>query len=374
MWCPGLTRRRRGFVLLAMALLAIVLFGALGLAVDIGRMFIAKNETQRFCDAAALSAAMRLDGTSPGITASVAAAAATANAWNLDSTPITAFTATFASSPTGPWTSNPISASNYVYARLQTTVVVPMYFAPVIVAGGLSRDVTSYAIAAQIPQTSFKRGLAPYTAVSPDPTAPNFGLTPGAEYDIQWPQFNGTRSGCGPGNPDRCFNSSPCSGEPKASKVAVSTYWASSFNGYWGDNSNSVIMQEVLDLIQLRPVTIGQLLPLSNGNKAAEANALDTRVNQDGDALSTTSAAYISNAFHNGRRLIALPVVNPTSTGTYVVGYGSFLLQTNGSPSNYYQSGTGNDPFCAVYVGPYVQGGTGPGAGSAGAYQVKLIE
>jgi hypothetical protein len=44
---------RRGFVLVTMALTAVALFGVLGLAVDIGRIFIAKNETQAYCDAAA---------------------------------------------------------------------------------------------------------------------------------------------------------------------------------------------------------------------------------------------------------------------------------------------------------------------------------
>jgi len=38
--------RKRGFVLVTMAIAAIALIGMLGLAVDVGRMFIAKNETQ----------------------------------------------------------------------------------------------------------------------------------------------------------------------------------------------------------------------------------------------------------------------------------------------------------------------------------------
>jgi len=50
--------QRHGFVLVTMAMAAIALIAALGLAVDVGRMFIAKNETQTYCDSAALAAAL----------------------------------------------------------------------------------------------------------------------------------------------------------------------------------------------------------------------------------------------------------------------------------------------------------------------------
>ena len=55
--------RERGFVLVTMAVAAIALIGVLGLAVDLGHMFISKNETQAYCDSAALAAALALDGT-----------------------------------------------------------------------------------------------------------------------------------------------------------------------------------------------------------------------------------------------------------------------------------------------------------------------
>ena len=61
-----------------------------------------------------------------------------------------------------------------------------------------------------------------------------------------------------------------------------------------------------------------------------------------------------------------------------MLGYGSFLLISNasgGHASNYYASGNGNDPFCAVYVGSgYVQGGGPGGGGTAGYFKVKLVQ
>ena len=55
------TRRERGFVLVTMAVAALAIVGALGMAVDVGRAFIAKNETQTFCDSAAYAAVLKLD-------------------------------------------------------------------------------------------------------------------------------------------------------------------------------------------------------------------------------------------------------------------------------------------------------------------------
>ncbi len=50
------TRRKRGFVLITMAIAAVAIFGAIGMALDVGRAFVAKNETQAFCDTASLAA------------------------------------------------------------------------------------------------------------------------------------------------------------------------------------------------------------------------------------------------------------------------------------------------------------------------------
>jgi hypothetical protein len=161
--------------------------------------------------------------------------------------------------------------------------------------------------------------------------------------------------------------------------AAVVSNWGSSFNGYWGQTSNSLIAAQILNLAQLAPVAVGtNVYPyLSNGNKAAEAGRLDERASQDADTTSNTVSIYLSSATHNGRRLLPVIVVKPMDpTHTKVIGYGEFLLSANGSPSNYYTKTTnGNDPFCAAYVGPYNIGSLGPGAGgTTGASVVKLIQ
>ncbi len=359
--------RRNGFVLITMAAAAIVLLGVVGMAVDLGRMFIAKNETQAYCDSAALAAALALDGTTIGIGNAQAAVANSANNWNLNTSKVTNPTVTFATSSSGPWVSNPSPATGYVYVSVSATVPLGLYFIPAVI-GHATQNVTSAAIAGQIAITTFPQGLAPYSAVSASNTPPNFGLVVGNSYDIQWPATNAGG-----------FVTTPCSGDSVASQQAVLNNWGSSTSGYWGSSSNSTIEQEILDAVQVEALSVGtNIVPvLTGGQKQSQAGYLDDRVNQDISTDYTNTVPGYMNNPHNGRRLLPVPIVDPTSpTSTTVIGYGSFLLLTNGTPSDYYKEHTnGNSAFCAIYAGPFTVGGTGTGTGgSTGATYVKLMQ
>jgi Flp pilus assembly protein TadG len=357
------TKRERGFVLITMAIITIALIGALGMAVDVGRAFIAKNETQAFCDAASMAAVLKMDGTATGIGNAKTAVANTTNAWNMDTASVSNPTVDFATSASGPWNTNPSSAAGYTFARVQATVPLPFYFAP-LVTGSLTQNVYSVSIAAQIPITSFSRGLAPYSVVSTQPNATNFGLVLGSQYDIHWPNSNANG-----------FISPPCSGDPLASQTAVLTNWTST-KGYWGSNASSVIYQEVLDNTQIVQISIGENITsiLTSGDKQTQATALNTRVQEDGDYSDNSLTSYVSNTSHNGRRLIALPIVDPTSTtNTTVLGYAAFFLLSDGTANSSYYKGTGNEPYCAVYAGSYVQGSVNPGSGT-GAFRVGPVQ
>ena len=375
--------RERGTVLVMMTLAAIALFAALGLAVDVGRIFITKNELQQFCDSAALGAAQALNGDSTGIASAKSAVSSSTNTWNLGTANFSSPTVSFATASAGPWDPNPAAPAGYMYAKVTATVSLPLYFIPVVVSQ-TSQNLTGTAVAGQVPFTtpSFSTGLAPYTAVSTNTTGPNFGLTVGSSYDIQWPQYNSTRNGCSPGDPRKCFNSSPCSGDSIASQAAVVQNWGSSTSGYWGSSSNSAIEQEILDLVQLQAVDVGtNVMPLlSNGTKASEAGYLDERASQDINTSDNDLATYLASS-HNGRRLIPVPIVDPLDPAhTNVVGYGLFFLLANGpGTSNYYTRTTnGNDPFCALYAGTYTVGSINPGVNggpaSSGAYRIKLVQ
>ena len=374
-----LRRRKRGFVLVLMALLGVAMIGAVGLSVDMGRMFIVKNELQTFADAASLAAAVKLDGTSAGLEAARAAAGQSGEAWNIGSQRVTDYQLEFGAAKTGPWSSNPSLTAGLSHARVRVSVQLPLYFLPTVTQIN-SQIVNGEAIAGQIPQTSLDRGLEPYTVVSPQPGASHFGLLVGGLYDIQWPQFNGSRAKCSDADPKECFNSPPCADESAQAMGLVKTNWGSNLNGYWGSSSNNAIYQEVMNGRQSAAVAVDDYLFMTSGNKNAQAQALDDRLWQDGarTTAENTLPAYLSSTHRNGRRMLAIPVVVPEASGTRVVGFAAMMLMSDsggGAASRYYARGTGKDPFCAVYAGPYVFGGSGGGGStSSGAFKLALLQ
>src|SRR3954469_2341465 len=115
-------RKERGFVLIVMAAASIALIGALGLAVDMGRVFIIKNETQNFCDSAALAAALQLDGTSAGVTLAKSTATSLTDNWNFGTTTVSSPTIEFATTSTGTWTNAPPNPpTDYIYVRVKSS-------------------------------------------------------------------------------------------------------------------------------------------------------------------------------------------------------------------------------------------------------------
>lgn len=76
-------RQQKGFVLIGMAVGMLLMLATLGMAFDFGRIYIARNEAQVFTDAAALTAAVKLDGTSTGLDNAREAVAKLPGRWNL---------------------------------------------------------------------------------------------------------------------------------------------------------------------------------------------------------------------------------------------------------------------------------------------------
>lgn len=77
-----------------------ILLGLAGLGIDIGRMYVIQSELQAFSDAAALNAALQLDGTERGITRARQAASELATGphamkWDLGTQPITEISTSF---------------------------------------------------------------------------------------------------------------------------------------------------------------------------------------------------------------------------------------------------------------------------------------
>jgi hypothetical protein len=370
-----MTRRRQkrsGFVLIIMTAASIAMVGALGLAVDMGRLFIIKNETQHFCDSAALAAALKLDGTSAGVTAATSAATSLADNWNFGTTTVSSPTVEYATTSSGTWTNAPPNPpTNYLYVRVKSSVSVPMYFLPVVMTTKVyTQTVNSQAVAGQVPLSTLNTGLAPYSASAQDNTVATLGLVKGKEYMIQQAHFTCPGPApCGSGNskcdaskPGNCFNGNICNDDTDIALWQTANIWSSSTSGYWGYTSNTLIKAAVLDLIQLQtiyacPWTTFNTNPtgcssvylpdvkltvdtnidpsLSNGTKQQQGIDLDTRASEDTYILtalasgsngngkkhltidaSTTwtnyqAAQHTTPPTANGRRLLTAPVVWP---------------------------------------------------------------
>jgi hypothetical protein len=117
--------------------------------------------------------------------------------------------------------------------------------------------------------------------------------------------------------------------------------------------SRSAIRQSVLTGFQTEARSLGDRIRLTGGHKELEREALAERVAQDSD---TVSAAYADYA-GNGRRIVAMPVHEDMR----IVRFGAFLLQTA-------------EPYCAEYIGPYMQAGRRKAsAGESGYYVAALV-
>ncbi len=98
--------RERGFVLIAMSISMLLLLAVIGLAFDLGRIYIARNEAQVFTDAASLAAAAKLDGTAAGIERARKEAARIPMRWNLGTREFTGIVVEF-SKDGSLWEQNP---------------------------------------------------------------------------------------------------------------------------------------------------------------------------------------------------------------------------------------------------------------------------
>lgn len=109
--------RQRGFVLIAMSITMLLLLAVMGLAFDLGRVYIARNEAQVFTDAAAMAAASKLDGSSVGIAKARESVARLPMRWNLGTSEFKGVVIEF--SPDGvKWDRDPKDASSLTQARV----------------------------------------------------------------------------------------------------------------------------------------------------------------------------------------------------------------------------------------------------------------
>ena len=131
------SRSKNGFVLIVTSVALTILLAFAALGIDIARMYVIKSELQAFTDAAALSAAMQLDGGGDGIVRARDAAAQLASGphamkWDMGTKGISAIEESFAQGGESPdprtWTAQPKDAGNYRFVRVVASAPVPLVF------------------------------------------------------------------------------------------------------------------------------------------------------------------------------------------------------------------------------------------------------
>ena len=147
-------RPEQGFVLIATSIALTILLALAALGIDIGRMYVIRAELQSFTDAAALSAAIELDGTDSAFTnarigAGKFATGPHAMRWNLGTQPITNIVTSF-SADNKTWQDHPKPGADYRFVRVVATEPAPVIFLKVFQPLGLgSSTVAAASVAAK---------------------------------------------------------------------------------------------------------------------------------------------------------------------------------------------------------------------------------
>lgn len=355
--------RQDGYVLLSVTAASIVLIGSVGLAVDLGRMYITKGEAQTFADSAALAAVLELDATSAGFDRARTAVTSNPNRNSFGTTQFTGTTVEFATAAAGPWLAAPGSSAGYAFVRVNATAAVPLYFLA-IAANKTQTDVVATAVAGQVAKTAFSEGLFPFSPYAHQPnSAPDFGLIVGKLYTLRWPANPKIGNGNG---------ANVCAGDNSQNILNVAQAAGGSERGYIEETSASVIEQTIVDDYQTIFRNVGDIVIMTGGAKQSQLSSLHERINQDSDTTSSTYANYTGN----GRRIIAAPINDggtPLGSNNRIVAIGAFMLVPTGEYGN-----GGGQAWCAEYVGCWLQGSShrcavGGGSNAAGAYVPRLI-
>lgn len=360
--------QEKGFTLISTGLCLVAMIGVVGLAIDVARIYIAKNEVQAFADSASLAATLELDGTWAGISRASARVTSNPNQWDFVTQPITQTSISFAQTVSGPWVTTPADPAGYMFARVIANVDVTLTFMSAFMgdkpsSGNLPTallmlqsilSVKGDSAGGQELKTTWSQSLFPFSPFAHNLTGPNFGLIPGQLYTLRWSS-----------NPR--LNANVCDGDNQQAIIDLAQAGGGSERGFIESASSSLIRQTIVDDYQTVTRSIGDSVTMTGGAKQTQLTSLVERVNQDGDSSSLNYTQYLSGGSGNGRRIVGAPI-NTGYPNYTIVQIGAFLLL----PASQY-SGGGNSPFCAQYLGAWVQGARNQGAGSPGAYVARLV-
>ena len=352
---PPFYRKRRGFVLITTALCIVVVLGILGLMVDLGSAYVAKSESQAYTDAAAVAAALELDGTLAGITAAEARVTGSTNKWYFATKSFTGSIAEFSTDKIN-WVDSPTSGAGYKYVRVTARSNLGVFFSSVI-NSQTNMSVAAQSVAGSQPPTSYPQGVFPFAPFAHNSTGPHFGYTKGDELTLLWPssvQSNGQ---------NQHINNLCQSDRNQAALDAVQA-GITAERGYIMESSAADIREAIEDDQMDYTVSLGMAVERTGGVKTVDVyQALENRVNQDTLTIPSDPDDYLAN--HDStptRRMVIVPIIN-NANDAIVLGFVKVLLPPN-QPHN------PNRSKCAIYYGP---ADLPTGNGASGSNTIRLL-
>jgi Flp pilus assembly protein TadG len=349
--------KENGFVLVAMGVSVVVLLGMLGLVMDLGRTFIAKNEAQAFTDAAALAAVSKLNGTTAGVTAAQAAVTNSTNKWNFTTQSFTDVTTEFSVDKVT-WTNAGSSPVTVKYVRVTApSNSVSMSLIRVVPGTSASINVAARSVAGAELPTSFGQGVFPFAPIAHDLTdTTNWGYSFGDELTLLWPSSVGSN-----GNVKM---SNLCQSDRNQAALDAVQAGTTSDRGYIQDTSASSLAAAIEDDHMDYTVTLNQSVTRSGGVKTNDVyGSLQARVDQDSSPNTTDYGGYMSGHGPGPlRRVVIVPIINDALDGvghSVVKGF-AYVFLPHSQPHN------PNDAKCAIYIGPATvpEGNLGNGSNS----------
>lgn len=226
--------RRDGFVLMLLVMSMAVLIGSIGLALDVGRLSIVRDEAQTFADMSALSAARELDGSFAGIDRAREGVTRSPMRWDMGAKPFSGTIVEFSHNNQN-WTPTPTVPMDVRFVRVTVDLKdVDLFFLPVV-TGQRTARVRVNAVAGQQTQNS---AMLPFAIEAHDANAKDFGFRPGnrvaLDHYIQEPTLEGVADSIENGHSANLI----LPGKPVPSSDVVPTLQLASLRNRAGSDSN----------------------------------------------------------------------------------------------------------------------------------------
>ena len=332
----------RGFTLVSIALSIGCLVGMMGMAFDLGRVYVARNEAQTFTDSAALTAAAKLNGKVSGITAAVNSIASNPNRWDFSSRGFSGVVTEFSSNRVS-WIAAPTdeaTASSIKFVRVTAPAnsVAINFIGAIVPSAARTLNVVARSTAGIQAPTSLSQGVFPFAPIAANAADPDYGWTrESSEITLLWP------SSVGSNGPVKRQNL--CAADANEAAVAAVQAGTTADRGYIQETSASAIAAAIEDDHMDYAVTLNQPVSRSGGVKTDDVNdSLANRVAQDSDPTNAYSAYISGHDSSPMRRIVIVPVIN-NATDAVVLGFAKvFLPKSQRTNPNYSK--------CAIYLGP----------------------